>query len=180
MLEVEMKFKVPQRELTLAHLQRLGFRASGKRLESDRYYNAPDRDFARTDEALRIRQVGNDCQLTYKGPKQGITGKVRKEHEVDLSEGSARMMHQILLDLRYQPSIEVKKERTIYRHSAQKDIEVAWDEVEQLGTYIELELKVPERDQAEALVCLQSLALSMDLKDEERRSYLELLLAKSA
>jgi adenylate cyclase, class 2 len=179
MLEVEMKFPVTQPvDVLLAHLTRLGFRASEKRQESDRYYNAPDRNFAQTDEALRIRQIGNECLLTYKGPKRGATGKVRKEHEVDLSEGSARMMHQILLDLRYQPSIEVKKERTIYKHPAQKDIEVSWDEVEGLGTYVELELLVPECDQAEALGCLQSLAQSMGLPSEERRSYLELLLAK--
>lgn len=176
MLEVEMKFKVTVPEQTLAHLQRLGFHETAKKLESDRYYNAPDRDYAQTDEALRIRRTGNDCRLTYKGPKQGQKGKVRKEHEVDLSEGSAEMMHQILLDLRYRPSIEVKKERTVFRHASQKDIEIVWDEVDRLGTYLELELIVPERDQAEALVCLQALAESMDLKQEERRSYLELLL----
>lgn len=176
MLEVEMKFKVIKPEQTLVQLQRLGFRITADRQESDRYYNAPDRDFAQSDEALRIRQVGSECQLTYKGPKRGDHGKIRKEHEVQLTEGSARMMHQILLDLRYQPSIEVNKKRTIYHHAAQKDIEVSWDEVQGLGTYIELELKVPESDQAEALICLQSLAASMGLQGEERRSYLELLL----
>lgn len=176
MLEVEMKFKVTGSDQTLAQLQQLGFKAVEERHESDRYYNAPDRNFAKTDEALRIRQIGNDCILTYKGPKRGEKGKVRTEHEVHLTEGSATMMHQILVDLRYEPSIEVKKQRTIYRHTAQKDIEVSWDEVEGLGVYVELELKVPEGDQAEALTCLQVLAQTMGLSAEERRSYLELLL----
>lgn len=179
MLEVEMKFKVENREQLLAHLKRLGFRELETHMEIDTYYNAPDKDFALTDEALRLRQVGSQCRLTYKGPKRGELGKVRKEHEVDLNDGSARMMHQILLDLRYMPSIEVRKQRKVFQHAAQKDIEVAWDEVEQLGTYVELELKVPESDQAEALVCLQSLARSMDLIEEERRSYLELLMQRS-
>lgn len=176
MLEVEMKFPVTQPAHTRAQLERLGFRHMAQHHECDRYYNAPDRDFAQSDEALRIRQIGNTCQLTYKGPKRGEKGKIRKEHEVDLTEGSAKMMHQILVDLRYQPSIEVTKNRTIYRHAAQKDIEVSWDEVTGLGTYIELELKVPESDQAEALVCLQGLVVSLGLPEEERRSYLELLL----
>lgn len=180
MLEVEMKFPVSQPEATMALLLKLGFQAGDKHLEIDRYYNAPDRDFAQTDEALRIRQVGNECRLTYKGPKMGATGKVRKEHEVDLTEGSARMMHQILLDLRYQPSLEVRKQRTTYHHAAQKDIEVAWDEVEQLGNFVELELKVPEGDQAEALVCLKALSQAMGLSTEERRSYLEMLLIKTS
>jgi adenylate cyclase class IV len=52
--------------------------------------------------------------------------------------------------------------------------------VQGLGTYIELELKVPEGDQAEALLWLQSLAESMELKEEERRSYLELLLLQQS
>jgi len=180
MLEVEMKFKVTMPERTLEQLRMLGFLPGDKLVENDRYYNAPDRDFAKTDEALRIRQVEDSSLLTYKGPKLGEKGKVRKEHEVQLAEGSAPMMHQILLDLRYEPSIEVNKERIPYYHPAQKDIEIAWDEVQGLGTYIELELKVPEGDQAEALLCLQYLAESMELKEEERRSYLQLLLLQHA
>jgi adenylate cyclase class 2 len=179
MFEVELKFPVSDPAATLKQLATLGFRASETRTEVDRYYNAPDRDFSSTDEALRIRQVGEACRLTYKGPKQGQQGKVRREHEVDLTLGSARMMHQILIDLRYQPSIEVKKKRTHYYHAAQRDIEISVDEVSGLGTFMELELKVPEGDQAEALVCLQALATSLGLPSEERRSYLELLLATS-
>lgn len=179
MLEVEMKFAVASPKQTLSIMKELGFNPIDKHVELDRYYNAPDRDFAQTDEALRIRQIGNDSKLTYKGPKLGTTGKVRKEHEVELTEGSARMMHQILMDLRYQPSLEVRKQRTVYHHAAQKDIEVAWDEVEELGNYVELELKVPEGDQAEALICLQALAQALGLPAEERRSYLELLLLKN-
>ena len=176
MFEVEMKFPVHDPATTLKKVAALGFQPTDTRDEVDRYYNAPDRDFAQTDEALRIRQVGTACRLTYKGPKQGQQGKVRREHEVDLTLGSAQMMHQILVDLRYQPSIEVKKTRTIYHHAAQRDIELSLDEVARLGMFMELELKVPEGDQTEALICLQALATSLGLPQEERRSYLELLL----
>lgn len=176
MLEVEMKFAVVAPAKTKMQLMHLGFHPEKTVFEVDRYYNAPDRDFARTDEALRIRQVGENGYLTYKGPKRGKLGKIRQEHEIELTTGSVASMHQILLDLRYTPSIEVRKNRTRYLHAAQKDIIISWDEIEDLGTFIELELLVPESDQAEALTCIQSLAESLGLTGEERRSYLEMKL----
>ncbi len=179
MLEVEMKFPVLNATQIQAKLQALGFRTTPALFEVDRYYNAPDRDFAQTDEALRIRQQSDNVKLTYKGPKQGNEGKVRKELELALAAGTAVTMHRLLEALRYTPSIEVRKQRTKYYHPAQKDIEIAWDEVEQLGTFIELELQVPEGDQAEALLVLQAMAQTLGLGPEERRSYLELLLVKN-
>jgi adenylate cyclase class 2 len=179
MLEVEMKFPVSDPSPILAKLQTLGFHGEPAQLEVDRYYNAPDRDFAQTDEALRIRQEGANVKLTYKGPKQGSAGKVRKELELGLESGTAATMHQLLQALRYTPSIEVRKQRIKYHHPKQRDVEIAWDEVEQLGTFVELELQVPEGDQAEALLVLQAMAQTLGLGPEERRSYLELLIIKS-
>jgi adenylate cyclase, class 2 len=177
MLEVEMKFPVVNAEATRQKLDALGFRQNHMHHEVDCYFNAPDRDFAATDEALRLRTIDDRCRLTYKGPKQGARGKVRKEIEVVLAPGSAVNMRAILTQLRYKPSVEVKKARTVFLHPAQKDVEISWDEVEGLGTFVELEIKVPEGDQAEALACLQPLGESLGLGKEERRSYLELLLA---
>ena len=180
MLEVELKFPVPQPDRLRAQLQQLGFTRHATHEELDRYYNAPDRDFQQTDEALRIRRMGHQVQLTYKGAKQGAVGKIRKEVQLALEAGTADTMHQLLLALRYQPSIEVKKQRTIYKHPSQKAIQITWDEVDQLGTFIELELQVPEGDQAAALQVLQSVAERLQLGKEERRSYLELKMLQGA
>lgn len=176
MLEVEMKFPVVSSDATRQKLRDLGFRQNHMHHEVDCYFNAPDKDFAQSDEALRVRQIDDRCILTYKGPKRGTKGKVRREIEVALAPGSAKNMREILKQLRYEPSVEVKKARTVYLHPAQKDVEISWDEVENLGTYVELEIKVPEGDEAEALACLQQLGEALGLGKEERRSYLELLL----
>jgi adenylate cyclase, class 2 len=176
MLEVEMKFPVVNPDVTREKLHKLGFHQNELHHQVDCYFNAPDRDFAKSDEALRVRNVDDQSLLTYKGPKQGTTGKVRKETEVALAPGSATKMAAILKQLRYLPSVEVKKARTIYRHAAQKHVEVSWDEVEDLGTFVELEIMVPEGDQTETLACLQQLGEELGLGQEERRSYLELLL----
>ena len=46
------------------------------------------RDFAQTDEALRIRQVSGANQITYKGPKIDEATKTRREIEIPLAPGT--------------------------------------------------------------------------------------------
>ena len=57
--------------------------------EADHYLNAPDRDFARTDEALRLRRIGENTFLTYKGPRRDAASKTRTEVEVPCPPGEA-------------------------------------------------------------------------------------------
>ena len=65
-----------------------GRRASGNgRRRSDRYFAHPSRDFARTDEALRLRRIGEFNFITYKGPKLDATTKTRREIEIGLADG---------------------------------------------------------------------------------------------
>src|SRR6516162_2725993 len=89
MLEIEMKFAVVDFETIEDALRRWHTSALERRSESDRYFNAPDRDFARTDEALRIRSIGKRNFITYKGPKTDRQTKTRTELELPLGEGSA-------------------------------------------------------------------------------------------
>jgi adenylate cyclase, class 2 len=57
--EVEMKVKAPHSPI-LARLDALGARMEGVVHQEDLYFQAPDRDFAATDEALRIRHQSQD------------------------------------------------------------------------------------------------------------------------
>lgn len=177
MLEVEIKFKLVDPKATGQRLHELGFAVERKQEEHDSYFNAPDRDFAQTDEALRIRQVGSNSILTYKGPKRGDQGKVRTEIEVPLAgDNSATLLREILIHLGYRPVRTVSKLRTFFRHSAQPELELTWDEVHGLGTYLEMEIKADDHEGQEALQRLQALAKNLGLGEEERRSYLDLLL----
>ena len=45
----------------------------------DTYFSHPARDFAATDEALRIRSIDQENFVTYKGPKLDATTKTRRE-----------------------------------------------------------------------------------------------------
>ena len=54
-LEIEIKVKVPSLDPIRKKLLANGAELIADQVEHDLYYNAPHRDFAVTDEALRIR-----------------------------------------------------------------------------------------------------------------------------
>jgi len=180
MLEVEMKFPDADFVLVEKRLAEWGAREAVQRQEADHYFNAPDRDFGQTDEALRLRRVGQANFVTYKGPKRDSQTKTRTEVEVPLAEGdpAADGFARILTHLGYRAVAVVRKQRRIY-HLEQDgfSLEVCLDEVDGLGRFVELEIQAPEEQLEPAQAVLLRLAAALGLSRTERRSYLELLLA---
>jgi adenylate cyclase class 2 len=178
--EVEQKYRVddPQRvERTLASL---GVALSPAVHQVDRYFNHPSRDFAQTDEALRIRSTGSRNRITYKGAKIDSTTKTRAELELPLADGSeAALAYCELLEvLDFKPVPEVRKRRRTGTLDWQGDpIEISLDDVAEVGSFVELEQTVTEAELDRARRQLAELAERLELHDAERRSYLELLLA---
>ena len=173
MLEVEVKAKVDDLGPIQTRIQERGFSLSGTEEHSDVYLNHPARDFASTDEALRLRRVRRgeveETILTYKGPKLDPTTKTRKEINVNVA-GDALSLLQLN---GYTPVLTVKKSRRVY---CKEDIEVCLDTVPGLGSFVEIECQSRELEDARARV--MSLAGELGLEALERRSYLELLLEK--
>jgi adenylate cyclase class 2 len=180
MLEVEMKFPGADFDAAERRLAEWGAVAEAAVCEADHYFNAPDRDFARTDEALRLRRIGPANFVTYKGPKQGTRGKTRTEVEVPLAEGDrvADDFRRLLVHLGYRPVAVVSKRRRLYRLRREGfDLEVCLDEVEGLGRFAEVEIRAPAEQAEAAQEVLRRTAADLGLPEkEERRSYLELLL----
>ena len=56
--------------------------------------------------------------------------------------------------------------------------EIAIDEVDDLGSFVELEIIADEKQLEQCRECLSSLAKELGLSRPERRSYLELLLER--
>ena len=181
MLEIEMKFPVADFAAVQRTLSAWGAAPAEARTEADHYFNAPDRDFARTDEALRLRRIGPANYVTYKGPKRDAQTKTRTEVEVPLAEGDkpARDFASLLTYLGYRPTAVVRKQRTVY-HLTRGGfaLEVCRDEVEGLGRFVELEILAPEEQLEKARAVLLETAARLGLSASERRSYLELLLEK--
>jgi adenylate cyclase class 2 len=180
MLEVEMKFPVADFAALERRLAEWRAEAPIERDEADHYFNAPDRDFARTDEALRVRRIGPANLVTYKGPKRDLQTKTRTEIEVPLADGDrpAQDFMQLLQHLGYRPVAVVRKHRRIYH--LKRDgyaVEVCLDAVERVGHFAEVEIQAPEDQLEVARGVLMQIAVDLGLSGSERRSYLEMLLA---
>jgi adenylate cyclase class 2 len=179
MLEIEMKFPVSDFAPIQGHLSRWQARPDAAVEEADHYYNAPDRDFARTDEALRLRRIGADNMVTYKGPKQAGPAKTRTELEVALETGAeaAEKFCQLLTHLGYRAVAVVRKKRQSYHFDRGGfALQVCLDEVDRLGRFVEAEIVAPEEKKTQAQDVLLQVAADLGLKDVERRSYLEMYL----
>ena len=106
----------------------------GKVVQEDDYFQHPCRDMKKTDEALRVRIVGGEFFLTYKGPKAKGDMKMRLEIEFPVD----KKIYALLTSLGFVKTLTVKKTRRIYSYGG---IEVALDDVKGLGKYIEIEAR---------------------------------------
>ncbi len=166
-MEVEIKAKIDDANEFIKMIEGMGARFIKEKLEVDWYFNHPCRDFAETDEALRIR---SDNTLTYKGPKVDKLTKSREEHYISFN--SAGDMKKILLDLGFKEVAKVEKRRKYYTF---EDLTVCVDSVKDLGSYVEIECIGEYQPCKEKVIAL---ANKLNIKNFERKSYLELVLQR--
>lgn len=171
-MEIEIKCYCDDDERVRRTLHQAGARFVEKRIEKDIYFNHPSRDFAKTDEALRLRSVSGHCKITYKGPKRSGLTKARVEHET--VAGDIETMRNILLSLGFAESGIIEKERELFSFNG---VEISIDNVKDLGIFVEIE-KIGSLDDGieQQLFDIASL---LGLSEFERRSYLELKYYKS-
>ncbi len=177
--EVEQKFPVPGFGDIEPRVRALGGEFSSPVEQVDRYFAHPARDFAQTDEALRIRRMGDENRITYKGPKLDAATKTRREIELPLTPGAAAAEDFSLLlnALGFRRVAEVRKRRRVAHFPWRGfEVEAALDDVDRLGQFVELELSADDHDLNTARESLTLLAQELGLEKAERRSYLELLL----
>ena len=177
MYEVELKLRADHdalREKLADH----GATHVDSRTQTDTYYNAPHRDFAETDEALRIRheQPADGeavTKVTYKGPLVESESKTREEHETTVDSEAA--LEGVLSGLGFEPAATVEKDREFY---ALEGYTITLDDVTGLGEFVEIEQEATESEVEavrEGAVDLLS-ALGLDSGEQIRTSYLGLLL----
>lgn len=201
----EVELKVPaDLERVAAALRERGAERDGAVEQVDTYYDAPHRDFAETDEALRIRRetpvvdddrdsVGGDdvgpgadagaadatesstAAVTYKGPLVEQASKTREEFETGVDDAAA--MAGVLEGLGFSPAATVEKERTRFRLDG---FTVALDRVAGVGEYVEVEAEAAEADRESVREGAAALLrdLGLDPEEQVRTSYLGLALGE--
>ncbi len=178
--EVEMKFAVSNVSQLLENLSQFGLSFGEAVEEHDTFYQHPARDFAVTDECLRIRRRADGYKITYKGPKIDRETKTRQEIELFLtnSDKTARQWDRLLQALGFRPAAELKKTRRsaglVYR---EQKYELTLDHIDGLGDFIELETIADESQLDDARRRVKSLAATLGLSHPITASYLELSLA---
>ena len=165
MLEVEVKFKLRDKDEYEESLKNLGAKYVADIIHTDTYYKMPKglRDFAETDEALRLRRIEEfdvsltetldhkfSSDLTYKGPKIDSETKTREEIVTEI--GDPDELVQIFKTLEFRPILTLAKNRRLYTLDFNTHhIEILIDEIEHLdGYYSELEIMASTEDEMDA------------------------------
>ncbi len=134
--EVEVKIAIGGANQAKAMLRRAGFRVSKRRrFEANAVFDTPARKLRRARQLLRVRQVGNDVILTYKGP--GNRGKHKSREEIETHLHDAKAIHSIFTKLGFEISFLYEKYRTELRQSNGEGV-VTVDETP-IGNFLELE-----------------------------------------
>ena len=185
MYEVEIKYPLDDPARVTEALRRLGARFGEPVRQTDRYYGHPCRDFAATDEALRLRSTGDGVVITWKGPRLGGDTKTRREIELPVGlpaatpEATLVQWDALLGALGFRRVREVAKERLPGVLDWQGGtVTVSIDRVPGLGAFLEIEVLAAESGVAEAESGLRTLAGVLGCGTPERRSYLEMIIAR--
>jgi len=130
--EVKLRFDGPEQA-------RAAIRAAGatplrsRRLQEDVLLDTEDELLRRRRCALRIRTEAGKSLMTFKGPVQPGTIKIRDEHETVVADGE--VLRHVLEELGLHVWFRYEKYREEY---AAEDVTIALDETP-VGTFVEIE-----------------------------------------
>jgi adenylate cyclase class 2 len=183
MLEVEIRYRLTDADALRQRLAEWGAEEPRERIETDHYFNAPHKDFRQTDEALRLRCIGESNRLTYKGPRRDSQTKTRPEIEVPLANGQevARQAQDFLTALGFRYVATVSKRRQVYRVQRWGfPVEICFDDVDQVGSFVEVEILTEDENYEQAKATLLQITQELGLQQRELRSYLQMVLEAQA
>ena len=168
-MEIEVKAKLRDKAVAFKKLTDLGCELSAATTQDDMVWvlkTGSLEDFLSNRVFLRIRiQNGDRVILTAKSPKakQGNESLVKREHEVVVS--SASEARNILSMLGLQEAVRVIKKRRTAHYGG---YEICMDEVEGLGSFIELEKMAEEKEAAQIQKEMMDFLMTLGVAPEDQ------------
>lgn len=130
--EVKLRFENPD-EARAAILSTGAAPLRCRRLQEDALFDTADETLRQRRCVLRIRTEAGKSLLTFKGPVQPGTMKIRDEYETVVADGA--VLRHVLEELGMHVWFRYEKYREEY---AAEDVTIALDETP-VGTYVEIE-----------------------------------------
>ena len=165
--EVELKFPLADPEEVTLQLLARGATAARSSTNTTFTSAIPHAIFSRR-EAFRIRRVDDDVFITYKGPvldrrrRHGTRSRSPSADPRRTSTGCASFWR----FLGFQPVRPVEKTRALFHLTLDgRDLELAVDSIDVLGTYLEIEALAEENDRNAARDCILGLAEKLGLAE---------------
>ncbi|MFA6189902.1 MAG: class IV adenylate cyclase [Candidatus Staskawiczbacteria bacterium] len=168
-IEVEIKIKIDNLDEIKQKLSKIGKLVKSIN-QIDEYYVPAHRDFfARkpyTNEWLRIRNNSDKVIFEYdRSINQAEDGSQEYAEEYETEVSHSENLKKILEFLDFKKSVTVDKKREYWMCG---DIEVALDEVKDLGFFIEAEAKGDFKDALEARIACAKFLEDLGIKDVEK------------
>jgi len=134
--EIEVKLRLKEVASVRRALRRAGFRLRRRRnFESNLVFDTAGLELRRTGKLLRLREVGRERLLTYKGPPE--PGRYKRREEIDIPVRDAAAVRLLLERLGFQVVFRYEKYRTEYHRPGQEGV-VTIDETP-IGNFLEIE-----------------------------------------
>jgi adenylate cyclase class 2 len=139
-IEIEAKMKVESFEPVLAALREHQARSLGEHIETDAFFDTPDRSLLAADKGLRLRVAmdvqskKSDALLTFKGPVGH--GQLKKRQEIQTPLADPQAMGKLLEQLGFVQCLRYQKRRQSWQLDSCR---VELDEIPHLGKFVEIE-----------------------------------------
>ena len=139
-VEIEIKLKVDHLAPVRDRLRAIGAQLAGEAMETNVFFDTPDRALLASDCGLRLRHSRNFATkqekfvVTYKGPRG--EGQVKKREEIEVAVDNADAAEQMMERLGYVRQLSFEKRRETWKLDKST---VELDSLPELGSFVEIE-----------------------------------------